>query len=236
MPSLIVCENPECGKEFFRRIHKISKYNYCSHSCAVIVNNKTHPRHPGVIKTCDYCGEKFKSREKYCSRKCKDLGGTILASDLIDEIKGFVRKNGRIPFKQEFPHSHAARLRFGSWNKAIKIAGFKTNPVMFAKKYISNDGHKCDSLSEKIIDDWLSARKIKHERNFYYPGSDGFTVDFKVGDFWIEFFGLSGELKRYDELKKRKLKLAKKYKLNLVEIYPKDIFSFNEKKFYRLNS
>ena len=101
---------------------------------------------------------------------------------------------------------------------------------MFAKKYIAKDGDKCDSLSEKIIDDWLNARKIKHIRNFSYPGNEGFTVDFKVGDFWIEFFGLSGGLRRYDDLKKRKLKLAKRYKLKIIEIYPKDIFPLIKKR------
>ena len=145
-------------------------------------------------------------------------------------MKSFVKKNGRIPFKQEYLHSHAARLRFGSWNKAIVAAGFPPNPVMFAKKYIAKDGDKCDSLAEKIIDDYLSKRNIKHVRNFPYPGNKGFTVDFKVGKNWIEFFGLSGGLKRYDELKERKLRLAKRHKLKIIEIYPGDIFPLSKKK------
>lgn len=158
------------------------------------------------------------------------MGSIIPKSNLLDQIKGFVKGNGRIPYKWEIGHYSAIRGRFGTWNKAIKAAGFKPNPVIFAKKHVANDGDKCDSLAEKIIDDWLYARKIKHERNFHYPGSEGFTVDFKIGDFWIEFFGLSGELKRYDELKERKLKLAKKNKLNLIEIYPKDIFPLSKEK------
>lgn len=157
------------------------------------------------------------------------MGSVIPESELLDKIKKFVKKNGRIPYKWEIGHYSAMRGRFGTWNKAIEAAGFKPNPVMFAKKYIAKDGDKCDSLAEKIIDDYLSKRNIKHTRNFPYPGSEGFTVDFKVGDFWIEFFGLSGGLKRYDELKERKLKLAKKYKLKIVEIYPKDVFSLSKK-------
>jgi hypothetical protein len=141
-----------------------------------------------------------------------------------------VSKNDRIPYKYEIPHYHAFRSRFGTWNKAIVAAGFKPNPVMFAKKYIAKDGDKCDSLVEKIIDDYLSRRKIKHMRSFPYPGNEGFTVDFKVGDYWIEFFGLSGGLKRYDELKVRKLRLAKRHKLNIISIYPKDIFPLSKKR------
>lgn len=230
MPNILVCENSLCGKVFQRKTSGISKHNYCSCSCSVTVNNKTHPRNPGVLKICAYCNKNFKSRKKYCSRKCKDLGESISAKDLISQMKDFVRKNGRIPFKQEYVHSHAARLRFGSWNRAIEAAGFVSNPVMFARKYIAKDGDKCDSLAEKIIDDYLSKRSIKHIRNFPYPGNEGFTVDFKVEDFWIEFFGLSGELRRYDELKERKLKLTKRYKLKSIEIYPKDIFPLIKKR------
>jgi hypothetical protein len=227
-----VCSRQGCDKSFTRCPVdlKKSKVFYCSHRCAAIVSNRIHPRNMGVTKVCAFCNKNFKSREKYCSRKCKDLGESITAKDLISQMKDFVKQNGRIPFKQEYIHSHAARLRFGSWNKAIEAAGFAPNPVMFAKKYIAKDGDKCDSLAEKIIDDFLSKRNVKHIRNFPYPGNEDFTVDFKVGDFWVEFFGLSGGLKRYDELKERKLRLAKRYKLKIIEIYPKDIFPLNKKR------
>jgi len=147
---------------------------------------------------------------------------------LLDMIKSFYIKNGRVPTKREFnTHWQSFRRVFGSWNKAIKFAGLEPNPVMFAKKFIANDGHKCDSLSEKIIDDWLYARNMKHEINFPYPGSDGFTVDYKIGKYWIEFFGLSGQHEKYDVLKFRKINLAKKYKLKIIEIYPGDLFPKN---------
>ena len=223
MPTLI-CENPGCRKVYSGRKDKRSKHNYCSHSCAVSLNDRLYPRNPGKIKICAYCGKDFKSREKYCSRICKNFGESIPAMYLIDEIKDFVNKNERIPFKQEFVHSHAARLRFGTWNKAIEAAGFRPNPVMFSKKYIANDGDKCDSLTEKIIDDYLFARGISHIRNFPYPGNGGFTVDFKIGDYWIEFFGLSGQLKRYDQLMREKIDLARKLGLSLIRIYPIDLF------------
>lgn len=231
-----VCANPACNKVFQRNPSdsKKSKNFYCSLRCAALVNNYKYPKNRGVLKICAYCGKNFKSRKKYCSRLCKDKGETVSGKDIIVLIQKFFVENGRIPFRNEFTHARAARFRFGTWNNAIKAAGFKTNPVMFAKKYIANDGDKCDSLAEKIIDDWLNARKIKHLRNFHYPGNEGFTVDFKVGDFWIEFFGLSGQLRRYDQLKRRKLKLAKKYKLNLIQIYPKDIFPLNKGKFLPL--
>lgn len=126
--------------------------------------------------------------------------------------------------KIEFLHYSAARDRFGSWNKAIVAAGFDPNPVKFAKKYFANDGHFCDSLTEKIIDDWLDEKNIKHERNIKYPGNPKLTADFVTKHYWIEFFGLFGEMEDYDALIREKQKLARRYKLPLVELYPKDLF------------
>lgn len=120
-----------------------------------------------------------------------------------------------------------ARIAFGTWNKAVEAAGFKPNQLKFTHKYIANDKHVCDSLAEKIIDDWLFARKISHQRGVYYPNQNKFKTDFKVGNYWIEFFGLTGQLKTYDVLKKKKLELIKILRLKLIKIYPRDLFPVN---------
>lgn len=148
----------------------------------------------------------------------------------MGQIKNFVTTNGRIPYKREVEHYHAFRLRFGNWNDAIKAAGFDPNPVMFANKHIAKDGHRCDSFAEKIIDDWFFERKIEHRRSCPYPGNKGFTCDFVIGNKWIEFFGLSGELGQYDKLMRRKINLVRRYKLNLVKIYPKDLLPISNLK------
>lgn len=127
----------------------------------------------------------------------------------------------------EFAHYNAARRRFGSWNKAVLAAGLEPNPVKFAKKYFAKDGHKCNSLAEKIIDDWLFEREIKHDREIAYPGNKSLTADFLVKNHLIEFLGLAGVLKRYDQLIKKKRSLCKKHNLSLIEIYPKDLFPVN---------
>lgn len=222
-----VCSNPKCSKKFFRNPSDSteSKNYFCSLRCSATVNNKKYPRNHGkIIKICAHCGKEFFGKEKFCSRRCKDLSMIITKDEIINFIQRFFKSNGRIPYKYEYNHVHAARFRFGTWNNAVKAAGFIPNPVMFAKKYIAKDGDRCDSLAEKIIDDYLFARKIKHIRNFPYPGNKKFTVDFKVGNYWVEFFGLKGELKRYDELMKQKLKLAMEHKLNLIKISPNDLF------------
>lgn len=120
-----------------------------------------------------------------------------------------------------------ARRIFGGWSAAITAAGFKPNPIMFAKKYIASDGHHCDSLAEKIIDDWLVSKNVEHKRNLPYPEGKRLTVDFVIGNRWIEFFGLAGEIKDYDRLLRKKRRVCEKYAIPLLEIYPKDLFPKN---------
>lgn len=148
------------------------------------------------------------------------------AEDLLERIRNFYIENGRIPLKREFNALRIYRTTFGSWNKAIKRAGFATNPILFSKRFVAKDGHICDSFSEKIIDDYLFETGIKHERHIPY-GNTRFTVDFKIGQNFVEFFGLAGVQKSYDANIEKKRILAKQLGYTLIEIYPKDIYPKN---------
>lgn len=144
--------------------------------------------------------------------------------ELLDEIRDFYQRTGRIPLKNEFNAWDIYQARFGSWNNAIKKAGFETNPVLFARKFTAADGHVCDSFSEKIIDDLLSREGIAHERHTRY-GKTRFTADFKIGsDTLIEFFGLAGAKRAYDLNIRKKRELAEKLGFKLIEIYPGDLY------------
>ena len=147
--------------------------------------------------------------------------------DLIGFIRKFVEQKKRIPFKKEVS-SHKPYVRlFGSWNNAIKAAGFSPNPTKFAKKHRAFDGHKCDSFAEFVIDNWFSQNKILHQIHIPYPGSN-MSCDFMMDDTRIEFIGLKGEAKKYDQLLKKKRNLAKKLGLTVIEIYPEDPFPKNK--------
>lgn len=122
---------------------------------------------------------------------------------------------------------YQVRLRFGTWNNAIKAAGFNPNPVRFAKHYYALDGHYCDSMSEKIVDDWLFTHHVPHLIHVSYPWNNGMSADFKVDDYWVELFGLAGELKVYDDLKAKKLDLIKQHKLKLITLIASDAFKPN---------
>ncbi len=221
----LTCERVDCNNIFLRSSKEISPHNYCSRSCSAIVNNTKFPKHKrAVLKYCLLCGKACHAGKMFCSPACKNKNQTTSKYELVDQIKTFYRKHKRLPLKAEFRNYSSVRRAFGTWNKAIVVAGFKPNPVMFANKHIALDGHKCDSLAERIIDDWLFRRKIAHQRGVPYPGRLGLKTDFLVGDYWVEFFGLSGELRRYDQLKKKKLALIKRRGLKLIEIYPKHLF------------
>jgi len=149
---------------------------------------------------------------------------TPTTEQLLQRITDFFRKHGRIPFKREFNNTYEEyRKRFGSWNNAIQLAGFEPNPVIFSKKFIANDGHTCDSYAEKIIDDWLFKYQIVHGRNFPYQKTK-MTADFAIGNTRIEYFGLAGEDKLYDQIIQRKREICQKKELTLIEIYPTDLF------------
>ncbi len=120
-----------------------------------------------------------------------------------------------------------AREVFGTWNKAIELAGFSPNPILFSKKHTALDGHICDSFAEKIIDDWLHERKIIHKRSVPYPKSEKMTCDFVVGDYFIEFFGLDGYHRGYMKQAEKKRRLAKKLKLKFIGLKPSDLFPKN---------
>jgi len=154
---------------------------------------------------------------------------------LLSNIREFYSTNGRIPLKREFGSLRVYRTYFGSWNNAIRAAGFVPNMVLFSKKFIAKDGHICDSFAEKIIDDWLSKRKIRHERNTPYKNTR-MTSDFSLGNIRIEYFGLAGENKSYDAIITRKRKFCCEAKLKLIELYPSDLFSNHLSKLINLKS
>jgi len=229
-----VCGNPNCNKRVSRLLNQFKKSQsgriFCSSRCATIFNNLSRRK----IKTCPICGRKFYGQRKYCSELCRSKlvspnkkSKSQKEREILNEIKIFYKIHHRIPVKKEKPGlAWRAHFTFGSWNKAIEAAGFESNPVIFSKKFIAKDGHRCDSFAEKIIDDWLYSNNVEHQRNIPYPNSS-YTADFLIKRRFVEFLGLNGELKEYDKNTKLKEKLAEKHKLKLIKIFPKDLFPTN---------
>ncbi len=229
------CANPACHSTVSRELNQFKRSKlgniFCSSSCTAIVNNLVRRK----IKKCPICGKQFYGERKYCSKICRSKvvnpnkkSESEKRKIILNKIKDFYNTWGRIPIKKEKPGlARGAQAIFGTWNKAIEAAGFEPNPIVFSKKFIANDGLYCDSFAEKIMDDWLYERQIGHERKASYPENELLSADFIIGNNLIEYFGLNGVIHEYDEMIKEKRELCKKYKLPLIEIFPKDLFPVN---------
>ena len=72
----------------------------------------------------------------------------------IGIIRSYFKEKGRIPAKRELVNAMSSTIRlFGTWNNAIRAAGFEPNRSHDDRMYkrtrtVAADGHVCDSVSE----------------------------------------------------------------------------------------
>ena len=231
----LFCEN--CGKSFLRTPNDIFTHNYCSRSCAAIINNKKRPKRNAEMIKCKNCGKKFKKwisgNKKYCSFVCRRNAEQWKPDELIKIIKNYVKKVKRIPSKRELKNiDDSCRKIFGSWNNAVLAAGFVPNRSHDNRMYKrantkATDGHLCDSISEALIDNWLAKNNIPHKRDVPYPTTNH-KADWKIfskdKEIFVEYFGLTNDSPRYDRSIKEKEMLCKKQNIYLIAIYPKDLY------------
>lgn len=232
--KILTCENPKCPNKFYRALGYISSFNYCSSSCAAIINNQKYPKWPE--KYCKICKKPFRREgSPYCSLKCGKLGRfKYTKEEIINMLKSHFNKHGRIPAKREvLDISYKATNLFGSWNNAVSAAGLipnrsRDNRMYMRSKTKALDGHLCDSISEAIIDNWLNKHNIPHIRNKSYPSSKHLT-DWAVKHekIFIEYFGLAKDSPRYDRSIQEKIMICKENNIKLISIYPKDLYPFN---------
>lgn len=126
---------------------------------------------------------------------------------------------------------------FGSWLKALisaRILEDGKQISVFGTRCIARDGHECLSLSEKVIDDWLSERNIPHEKEPLYPYHDYLNplekkrADWQVGESLIEYAGLMDN-PEYAARLGAKQELAIEFGLSLIIIEPEDILQLDKK-------
>lgn len=185
---------------------------------------------------CAVCGAKREKKRKTCSKACASMQKTgeqpLLSAELAKAtFDKFVLDNNRVPSQRE--HSlllNFARREFKTWNKMILHFGYTPMTKNLSKKRIKcSDGHIVDSVSEKIIDEFLTSHNISHEVHKRYNDSklisDFFLTDHNV---YVEYFGLDGEFVKYDENTQRKLKLFEDNDLKVITVYPKDLFPENK--------
>jgi len=124
----------------------------------------------------------------------------------------------------------AAARFFGSWNKTMKSLGIPPNTKWLVRGRIPcKDGHIADSISEKIVDDWLFKHDIDHDRRKQYP-EGRYNCDFFLtgSNIWVEYFGLLGDHKDYDATVEIKREMAKRFGFTLLEIVSSDLYPENK--------
>ena len=190
-------------------------------------------------KKCLLCNSEFrpcKDSHVCCSIQCDRIYrfGAIDCGkdDVIGMIMGIFASSGRTPMKREVKSRmyRAAVKFFGSWNKAIESCGLKANgnsPRNIRLK--CSDGHIVRSVSEKVIDEWLYKNNLRHEVNKEYQVGK-FTCDFHLTDkdVWIEYFGLSGAFKDYDETIQFKIDMTNERGMKLIALFPHHLYPENK--------
>lgn len=235
---MLHCGNPSCTKTFYRlrkEILKVQK-SYCSRTCAVLVNNRNKPKRVRILHACANrsCGKDIPMYLKYCSRDCFRKHHTIYApNELTKKLTIIASKLGRTPAKREARSIAEMCIRaFGTWNKSLIAAGLTPHRSHSERMYkrrntIALDGHQCDSISEALVDNWLTKRKIRHERNASYPRTRH-KADWSIGEkTFVEYFGLANDSPRYDRSIKEKRELCRKHKIRLIELYANDLYPEN---------
>ncbi|WKZ40888.1 MAG: hypothetical protein QY328_02390 [Anaerolineales bacterium] len=147
--------------------------------------------------------------------------------DLIDF--SYEDRLALIRLLQGKPSIKSVKSVFGSWLNALIQAGVLDDGTRKSGRgiqTIAKDGHICLSLGEKTIDEYLYSHGIFHEKEPRYPEGN-FRADFKVGETFIEYFGLMGS-PDYDMKTKEKILLCKKHNIALIAIYPEDLVSLKK--------
>jgi len=124
------------------------------------------------------------------------------------------------------PSADRIKEVFGSWiNALIESKIVEKETVRNSRGYVTQalDGHLCNSLGEKSIDDFLYRHDVPHEKEPPYPEGD-FRADFRIGITLVEYVGLLGNVS-YQAKMKAKASLCRKHSIPLIVIEPRDLVS-----------
>ena len=84
-------------------------------------------------------------------------------------------------------------------------------------RYEAKDGHLLRSVYEQRVDDWLHDRGIDHELEPAYPWDRRYMADFKVGDTYVEVWGVTDN-EAYKRRKSMKINRCAEYGIPLISI------------------
>jgi transposase-like protein len=110
--------------------------------------------------------------------------------------------------------------------RRLHEAGIQLRPAGYTKLICTcADGHVVKSRWEQVVDDWLFSHGITHEIQPSCPWSNKslwFHGDFRVGETFIEVWGIEGNAK-YDQRRLDKIAKYREHAVRLIEIFPHHI-------------
>ena len=207
---------------------------YPIHSNKYLSENVFTTKSPESIRTKGLLLGLHKSKEKGVKKYYdKDL--------ILQQLKDVAKEIGRTPLYSELcslglPSEKTFDRLFGSYRKAVIEAELPINAKLWGKavvKYALN-GEVCYSTSELAITNFLISHNIPYIKEpFYKDYIDDERckfkrADWKVGEYFIEYFGLTG-VSEYDKKTKEKIQICQDNNIKLIEIYPKDMFNLEAK-------
>jgi hypothetical protein len=146
----------------------------------------------------------------------------------IQFLKNSIGQNGDFTDKQKDMINKGKHIRrykdFLGKDTLFAIACGKEPDIIrgIKSKYVSDDGHECDSKEERVVDNFLYENGYQHSVHINYPSSK-MICDFKVKDLYVEYAGLvncgDSRQKKYIEKLEKKKQYALENGLKLYILY-----------------
>lgn len=148
---------------------------------------------------------------------------------LLEELKRFVKENGFVPSSAQiakekgYPSDKPYFAKFGSFSKAITLAGFAD----CNKHYSGLDGNFYHSKSEAKLANILFKEQINYIPHKKVTKNRNWKCDFYIinKDLWVEFDGMMNYRKQfYSSLYEEKIKFYEENGYKYIILYPGDNF------------
>ena len=150
----------------------------------------------------------------------KRLGRSIIGSDLLKY--------------SNFPDISIYYDRFGSFSNALLLSGTKYDRSGFyGRRCLSSNGDKCDSISERIICDFMDNKNIAYKKDLKYKDvfpsiKENYRMDWLLeNNIVVEFFGIMNK-ESYRNKTTKKINLCNNNSIKLIEIYYSDLNKLEE--------
>lgn len=140
--------------------------------------------------------------------------GQTLAEPSEDELRERVGAGESLSsISRDYPVSRSLlRARCETYSIEVPRDGWQRG-----KRFPCGDGHLARSTYEQRVDDWLFDNLIEHETEPTYPWDRRYRADFRVGETYIEVWGVTGN-PAYRERRDLKIRRCAETGIDLIQI------------------